>query len=377
MHTSTKKPWIETPLIESATLSKQAGCHVFLKLELLQPSGSFKSRGIGNLILSELKNNANKAKSVHFYSSSGGNAGLAAVHAARDLGCACTVIVPHSTKPLMIAKLRDAGATEVIQHGESWFDADSYLRREFIENQAQAQVQSAAGSRAGAGLAESVNVYVPPFDHPLIWEGAGGMIGEMARQLPPREDGEQSGFPADVVVCSVGGGGLFNGMIDGLEKYIKSSSSSSTSTTDTSPAKNVRVLAVETRGADSLAHALRQGKLSSLSAIESRATSLGALCVAEKTLANAVSPPAGIEVTSVVGSDAEAARGVVRLADETRLQVELACGISLEVAVGERLKELIPDLRPETKVVVVVCGGSNITAEMIAEYRLKLQDGWV
>jgi L-serine/L-threonine ammonia-lyase len=281
----------------------------------------------------------------------------------------------------MIAKLRDAGATEVIQHGASWFDADSYLRREFIENQAQAQVQvqSAAGSRAGAGagLAESVNVYVPPFDHPLIWEGAGGMIGEMARQLPPREDGEQSGFPADVVVCSVGGGGLFNGMIDGLEKYIKSSSSSSTPTTDTSPAKNVRVLAVETRGADSLAHALRQGKLSSLSAIESRATSLGALCVAEKTLANAVSPPAGIEVTSVVGSDAEAARGVVRLADETRLQVELACGISLEVAVGERLKELIPDLRPETRVVVVVCGGSNITAEMIAEYRLKLQDGWV
>jgi L-serine/L-threonine ammonia-lyase len=57
--------------------------------------------------------------------------------------------------------------------------------------------------------------------------------------------------------------------------------------------------------------------------------------------------------------------------------VELACGISLEVAVGERLKELIPDLRPETRVVVVVCGGSNITAEMIAEYRLKLQDGWV
>jgi L-serine/L-threonine ammonia-lyase len=92
---------------------------------------------------------------------------------------------------------------------------------------------------------------------------------------------------------------------------------------------------------------------------------------------NAQSPPAGIDVTSVVGSDAEAARGVVRLADETRLQVELACGISVEVALGERLKEVIPDLGPETRVVVVVCGGSNITAEMIAEYRVKLQDGWV
>ncbi|KAJ5364322.1 L-serine dehydratase [Penicillium cataractarum] len=374
MDTSLKKPWIETPLIESATLSKQAGwlgsdiltlfpiSRIFLKLELLQPSGSFKSRGTGNLILSELKSKTNNTntKKVHFYSSSGGNAGLAAVHAARDLGCACTVIVPHSTKPLMIAKLRDAGATEVIQHGASWFEADTFLRREFIENQH-------LGVGEGDSVSGTVNVYVPPFDHPLVWEGAGSMVGEIARQLPAREEGV---FPADVIVCSVGGGGLFNGVVDGLEKYIKASSSSSSG-------KSVRVLAVETRGADSLAHSLREGKLSSLSAIESQATSLGALCVAEKTLFNAVSPPKGIDVTSVVGSDADAARGVLRLADETRLQVELACGISLEVAVGEKLKEVIPDLKPETRVVVVVCGGSNITAEMMAEYRAKLQDGWV
>jgi L-serine/L-threonine ammonia-lyase len=286
---------------------------------------------------------------------------------------------------MMIAKLRDAGATEVIQHGASWFEADTYLRGEFIENQFPSQTppDSSSGSGSGSGLAETVNIYVPPFDHPLVWEGAGGMIAEMARQLPPREQGEQGVFPADVIVCSVGGGGLFNGVIEGLEKYIKaspsssSSSSSSTSTAGVSPTMNVRVLAVETSGADSLAHSLRQGKLSSLTTIESQATSLGALCVAEKTFANAVSPPAGIDVTSVVGSDAEAARGAVRLADETRLQVELACGISLEVALGERLKEVIPDLKPETRVVVVVCGGSNITAEMIAEYRVKLRDGWV
>lgn len=327
-------------------------------------------RGIGNLILSELKKEINKAHKVHFYSSSGGNAGLAAVHAAQDLGCACTVIVPHSTKPLMIAKLRDAGATEVIQHGASWFEADTYLRQEFIENQS---------IPSGAPSGQSVNVYVPPFDHPLIWEGNGSMIDEMVRQLPPRKDGDASAFPADMIVCSVGGGGLFNGIIDGLEKHIagKSSSSLSMFTTGSSASRKVHVLAVETTGADSLAHSLRKGTLSSLPAITSQATSLGALIVAEKTLANAQSPPTGIDVTSVVGSDAEAARGVLRLADETRLQVELACGISLEVALGERLMELIPDLTPETRVVVVVCGGSNITAEMMAEYRSKLQSGWV
>lgn len=340
-----------------------------------------RSRGIGNLILSELKKNINKAHKVHFYSSSGGNAGLAAVHAARDLGCACTVIVPHSTKSLMIAKLRDAGATEVIQHGASWFEADTYLRREFIENQSipSSGYGSGFSSEAGVSSAESVNVYVPPFDHPLIWEGHGSMIDELARQLPPRKDGDASAFPADVIVCSVGGGGLFNGVIDGLEKHIarKSSSSLSTFTTGSSESRKVHVLAVETTGADSLAHSLRQGTLSSLPAITSQATTLGALTVAEKTLANAQSPPTGIDVTSVVGSDAEAARGVLRLADEARLQVELACGISLEVALGGRLRELVPDLKPETRVVVVVCGGGNITAEMVAEYRSKLQSGWV
>ncbi|KAJ5647662.1 tryptophan synthase beta subunit-like PLP-dependent enzyme [Penicillium lividum] len=358
---SLRKPWIETPLIESATLSKLAGCKIFLKLELLQPSGSFKSRGIGNLILSALKNPANKSKAVHFYSSSGGNAGLAAIHAARDLNCACTVVVPYSTKPMMITKLRSAGASDVVQHGASWFEADTYLRENFIEKQPADE--------------NIVNVYVPPFDHPDIWDGAGSMVDEIASQLPVREAGGRQvagAFPADAIVCSVGGGGLLNGVVAGLEKHMDEFGSG----TDIPGVKRVHVLAVETSGADSLALSLRNGRLSTLDAITSQATSLGALCVAKKTLANAKYPPPGVQVSSLVGSDAEAARGILRLADETRLQVELACGISLEIAVAGRLKEVMADLTADSRVVVVVCGGSNITAEMIAEYRQRLDEGW-
>jgi L-serine/L-threonine ammonia-lyase len=251
----------------------------------------------------------------------------------------------------MVSKLRAAGATEVLQHGESWFEADAFLREQFIEKQDQNRKDGQGG-----------NVYVPPFDHERVWEGAGGMIEEIMGQLST--DGE---VLPDVVVCSVGGGGLFNGVVWGLERCLAKGMEKE---------KSVRVIAVETSGADSLAHSLREGRLSSLPAITSQATSLGALCVAEKTFANAVSPPKGVEVSSVVGSDAEAARGVLRLADEMRLQVELACGIGLEVAVNGRLKEVVPDLNPETRVVVVVCGGSNITAEMIAEYRRRLEEGW-
>ncbi|KAL2824449.1 tryptophan synthase beta subunit-like PLP-dependent enzyme [Aspergillus pseudoustus] len=346
-----KKPWIETPLIESASLSKTAGCRVFLKLELLQPSGSFKTRGIGNLIRNALQDPVNAGKQLHFFSSSGGNAGLAAVHAARDLDSPCTVIVPHSTKPMMIQKLRVAGATDVFQHGDSWFEADTHLRKTFIEG----QDVDAAGKR---------NIYVPPFDHPEIWQGAATMVDEIERQMPAREG---DGFPADVVICSVGGGGLFNGIIEGLGQRMQSKQNG----------PKVRVLAVETKGADSLALALREGTLKPLPAITSLATSLGALQVAPQTLKNAQSPPAGVEVSSVVGSDAEAARGSIRLADEARLQVELACGISVEIgSSATRLKELVPDVTPETRVVIIVCGGSNVTAEMLAQYREKLQGGW-
>jgi L-serine/L-threonine ammonia-lyase len=140
--------------------------------------------------------------------------------------------------------------------------------------------------------------------------------------------------------------------------------------------RNVKILAAETHGADSLALSLRKESLQSLPGITSLATSLGAVCVAEKTFQYASSPPDGIDVASVVSSDAEAARGVLRLADDIRLQVELACGISVEVAVGRRLRDVIPDLTPNSRVVIVVCGGSNITAEMIAEYRLQLESGW-
>lgn len=101
-----------------------------------------------------------------------------------------------------------------------------------------------------------------------------------------------------------------DGVVSGLEQALRSKGMKG---------KKVRVIAVETDGAHSLAHSLREGKLSSLPAITSQANSLGALCVAEKTFANAMSPPEGVEVSSVVGSDAEAAGGVLRLADSTQL----------------------------------------------------------
>jgi L-serine/L-threonine ammonia-lyase len=309
---------------------------------------------------------------------------------------------------MMVQKLRDAGATEVIQHGANWSEADTYLRETFIDGISEEHVDSNAEKMAkgkatnttltgrvyrseapdialAGGTNGSVkNVYVPPFEHPKIWEGNATLVEELARQLPTRDGNSRNQhymravapFPADIIICSIGGGGLFNGVIAGLDRHLNSDEKN-TNTNISGRRQDVHVIAAETDGADSLAHSLRQGSLQSLSAITSLATHLGALKVSPQAFANALSPPPGIKVTSLVAKDSEAARGVVRLADETRLLVELACGVSVDIGLNKSaLKGLGVDINPDTRVVVIVCGGTDVTPEMLCEYRQRLKDGW-
>ena len=327
-------PWVETPLIESSTLSRAAGCRIFLKLENLQPAASFKSRGIGNLILQQVAHHSrgNPAAKLHFYSSSGGNAGLACVTAARSLGYPASVVVPETTDVAMIAKIKAAGATEVVQYGSSWKFADEHLRSEVIPK---------AEQRGEYG------VYIPPFDHPDIWKGASTMVEEIQKQMP-------AGERPDAIVCSVGGGGLLAGIIQGLDTVGWSKGGNA-----------VKVLAVETDGAHSLRYSLEQGELSEMDKITSIAKSLGALQVCQDAFEKAQRP----NVRSVVLSDAEACMGCWRLADDERILVEPACGVSVALAYDGRLKHLIKGLTGESIVVVVVCGGSGVTLEKVLEWR--------
>ena len=290
---------------------------MFLKLENLQPSGSFKSRGVGNLIRQCLLTHIDP-DSTHFYCSSGGNAGLACVTAARSLGRPATVVVPLSTKPLMIAKIKTAGAHDVIQHGESWREADEYMREVVMK------------SREGA-------VYVPPFDHADVWNGNASIIEELTEK-------------PEAIVCSVGGGGLFSGVQMGLERRGWG---------------DVAVLAVETKGAESLNRSLRLGNLETLREITSIATTLGAKQVARK----AFEMGQRNNVRSVVLSDADAAMGCWRIADDERFIVEPACGVSVAVCYDGRLKKLLPSLTEKSKVVIVLCGGSSVTLETLVEFK--------
>ncbi|KAF3481621.1 L-serine dehydratase [Arthroderma uncinatum] len=408
-------PWIETPLIESTSLSKAAGCRIFLKLDNLQPSGSFKSRGIGNLVRGHASDPANKGKRLHFFIPSAGNAGLGAAFAASALKYPCTVAVPSNTKPVMIKKLQQAGA-RVVPHGANLDEAATRMRemmKELTEN----------GTPGGT---EVVAIELHPFDRQHIWEGVSTLSDELAYQLPPAEEGDQctrKALPCDAIVLSVGGGGLMNGIIMGIERQapmleaaVSTTAANGTTTAATpTPTRddNIHIIATETRGAHALAASVEKGALTSMTKITSAATSLGVLRVAEKTYENYVSPPKGIKVHSLVLSDADAARGVLHLAEEEKILVELACGVSVEAALGPHhqadtapppakrvkldadsvpatngtsaangvvnktyLQQLIPNFGPQTRVVIVVCGGSNVSLDMASEWRQRLDAGW-
>lgn len=268
---------------------------------------------------------------IHFHVSSGGNAGLACATAAVTLGFKCTVALAASTEKSMVAKLRAAGAFEVVVHGENWFVADANLR-ELVMPEAERRGEKA--------------VYIPPFDHPDVWAGHATMISEIARQMP-------QGLRPDAIVCSVGGGGLFSGICQGVESQQWS--------------PETQVIAVETVGADSLAQAVEKKELVKLKAITSVATSLGAPVVAQRALDYALQD----WVSNLVVEDAEACASCWRFADDERLLVEPACGAAVALAYDGRLKKYLKGFSEKSKVVLVVCGGSRIDLSMMDAYKQR------
>lgn len=244
-------------------------------------------------------------------------------------------MVPTPTAAFMVNKIKALGV-HVVQHGAHWKEADTYLREVLLAN-------------------DKNGVYVPPFDHPVVWEGHQSLVDEI-------EDQMQSHGGYDGLVASVGGGGLFIGIMQALQSHGRLQGGGR---------KEIKVLAVETKGADSLNYSLRKGQLSRLDGISSIATSLGATQVADMAYEWGQRP----EVTSEVLHDAEAAMGCVRFADDERILVEPACGVSVATAYNGSLRRLFSKKSDEDfaklNVVLVVCGGSNVTLETLEHYKIK------
>lgn len=175
---------IRTPLIESHSLSKRCGRPVFLKLETVQKTGSFKARGAVNKLL----NLPSGCRSV--VTASTGNHGLATAYAGSRLGIDVVVFLPRSTDPLKIEKIGSFGADVRLVDGDS-------LTTE----------------RAASSFAESHDIpFISPYNDPFVIAGQGTIAVEIHDQMQGRPLGE--------IFIAVGGGGL----VGGVGSYIKARS---------------------------------------------------------------------------------------------------------------------------------------------------------
>ena len=367
---SSKSLHTVTPLIHSEPLSKRTGHNIYLKLDALQPSGSFKIRGIGRVCQLAVEK---YGSSAHLVSSSGGNAGLAAATAAKAMSVKCTVYVPGST-PQSVKDTLQGLRANVITVGSAWDDCDQAARK---------AVQD-----------EECAVYVHPFEGEDVWEGHSTIVKEIYEQLQQ----QNSNASPDMIVCAVGGGGLLNGILRGVSRLQDKRTG----------AEVPKIVGVQDFGADSFCESMKAyhrdpvvnaDTVVTLPAITSLATSMGAKTCSATTLRYAksfalsgtiASPPSAQQRTpisdryfsAVAVDDSVSGSATWQFCRDHDLLFELACGAALSPAYqSERLlTKLIESLpRPEEKknIILIACGGSKINPQMIQQYETDygLQDG--
>jgi len=175
---------MRTPLRRSPWLSAAAGGDVFLKLETLQPTFSYKIRGAFNAVLklAEARGEAPRLRSGQappLVTASAGNHGRALAHAARIAGLRLTVYVPSTAPRAKIDAIRDSGAE--LRTCADYDEAETRAR------------EHGADGRA---------LFVSPYSHPDVIAGAGTIGLEILEDLPD----------VDSIVVPVGGGGLVSGI---------------------------------------------------------------------------------------------------------------------------------------------------------------------
>lgn len=171
------KPEIyESPLVHTKTLSRLTGNEIYLKLENLQMTGSFKERGALNRILTMTA----EEKRRGVVAASAGNHGQAVAYHAALRGIPVQIWMPRYTPLIKLDATREYGA-DVVLHGNSYDEAY------------EAAVQRSLETNA---------TFLHAFDDEGVIAGQGTIGLEMLAQNPH----------LDVVVTPIGGGGLIGGI---------------------------------------------------------------------------------------------------------------------------------------------------------------------
>ena len=289
-----------TPLVE-ATPIKQPLCHaqsLYLKLECLQITGSFKARGAVNKLLS-----LTPEQLAHgLVTASGGNHGLGVAYAGWLAKVPATIYLPRSTPPVKAQMLESWGA-RVIFAGAVWDEAN------------HAALQAAEQ--------EGLN-YFHPFADPLVIAGQGTIGLEILQAAPG----------IDTLLVAIGGGGLISGV----------------STAARSLKPGIKVIGIEPVGAPTLYESLRAGKVVELPQITTTAG----------TLAPRRSAPINLEIIQqnvdeiVLVTDEEMREAARWLWFEMGIAAELSGAAAIAALLSGKVTT-----EPTEKVCALVCGAGR------------------
>ena len=293
-----------TPLERSKSFSAMSGANVYMKLENLQTTGSFKVRGA----YYKISNLTAKETAAGVLCASAGNHAQGVAYAATKLGVKSTVFMPVFAPPLKVIATRAYGA-EVILTGDTFDDAFK-AAAEF-------------GEKTGA-------TFVHPFNDPYIIAGQGTVGLEIFEQLRDIDD----------VLVPIGGGGLIAGIAIAMKQLNP----------------RIRVIGVEADGAQSMKVSIEKGEPIILNSVSTIADGI------------AVKSPGNLtfDVTRelvdelIVVNDAEIARSAYLLLQRAKILAEPA-GVAAMAAV------LFNKTNLKGRNVVPVISGGNINMSILEQ----------
>ena len=167
---------IRTPMLEAPMLSFNLGCDLFLKLECLQHTSSFKARGALNAMLGL----NDQQRQLGVIAMSAGNHAQAVAYHAEHMGIPATIVMPAQTPFAKVARTRAFGA-KVVLEGRNLNECEGTVNALIQEH----------------GL-----TLIHPYDNELVMMGQGTAGLEMLTDQPD----------LDILVVPIGGGGLMGGI---------------------------------------------------------------------------------------------------------------------------------------------------------------------
>ncbi len=293
-----------TPVEHSRIFSELTGNNVYLKLENLQTTGSFKLRGA----YYRLKNLTAEEKKRGVVASSAGNHAQGVAYSATSLGISSTIFMPIFTPPMKVIATKSYGA-EVRLVGNTYDDT-------YIEAIAFAKNEN--------------KKFIHPFNDELLIAGQGTIGLEMFEQVKD----------LDAVLVPIGGGGLISGIALALKSLNK----------------NIRVIGVEAEGAQSMKISVEQNHIVPLKNLDTIADG-----IAVKTPGDITFELVKKYVDELVSvSDAEISTAIYMLLSRGKIIAEPAGAVTLAALLSGKINL-------KNKNICALISGGNINLSLLTQ----------